>query len=364
MRTTEPTKPVSHLAIRPDWLKQRTEDILEPELVIVDPHHHLWDQPNHRYFFFDFIEDVGIGRHNVRATVFIECKSMYRAHGDERLLSVGETEFANGAAAMGASGRYGNTYACAGIVGNVDLLGGDRCKGELEAHIGAAPDRFRGIRNIGAYHSVPEARGSTATPPEGLLGLRSFREGFSHLAPLGLSFDTLVYHTQLAEVADLAAAFPDATIVLNHAGGPIGIGPYAGQREQVFKSWKAGMLELAQHDNVFVKLGGFGMRLFGFGFENEVIPASSEDLAEAWAPYVETCVSAFGDDRCMFESNYPVDKGTCSYDILWNAYKRIAANWSPSEKANVFSDTAARVYRLADIQAKKSGVSRSASSVA
>lgn len=350
MSGKETNEPGPHIRVRPDWLAQRQEEILEPNLAIVDAHHHLfWDRPDRRYLLFEFLGDIS-DRHNIRATVFVECRAMYRADGDPRLKSLGETEFANGVAAMGASGLYGDTRVCAGIVGKVDLVAsGDRSGAELEAHVAAAPTRFRGIRNISAWHADPAARGTTADPPPGMLQERSFRQGFAHLGRLGLSFDAWMYHTQLSELADLAGAFPETMIVLNHAGGPIGIGPYAGRRDAVFGEWLAGMQRLAEHDNVTVKVGGFGMRLFGFGFENGALPPSSSELAEAWGPYVEECISAFGVQRCMFEGNFPVDKGTCSYDTIWNTFKRIVASYSADEKAHLFHGTATRVYRLAGI---------------
>jgi L-fuconolactonase len=337
--------PNPHFVVRPDWLSLYEEPVLEPELPIVDPHNHLWDRPESRYFFFDLLKDLESG-HNVRATVFVECGAMYRRNGPSELRAVGEVEFANGAAAMSASGAYGECQVCAGIVAYGDLLLGECLGALLEQYIAVSDGRVRGVRQISAWHPNPAARGSLANPPPDLLGRPKFREGLATVGRLGLSFDAYVYHTQLLELVELARELPSIPIILNHAGGAIGIGPYSGKRDEVLAEWRSGVLALATCPNVYVKLGGLGMRVFGFEFGARQRPPSSAELAAAWRPYIETCIEAFGADRCMFESNFPVDKGTCSYPVLWNAFKRIAQGASDDEKAALFSRTAARVYRL------------------
>jgi L-fuconolactonase len=337
--------PSPHFAVRPDWLALHREEIIEPALPIVDAHHHLWDRPGSCYLLADFLQDVS-GGHDIRATVAMECGAMYRKDGAAEMQPVGETEFFNGAAAMSASGGYGECRVCAGIVGHADLRLGSNVKPVLEAHLRAGGARFRGVRHISAWHADPAARASLANPPPQLLGDADFRKGFAQLAPLGLCFDGYMYHTQLRELADLARAFPQTTIILNHVGGAIGIGPYAGKRDAVFAEWHAGMRALGACANVFVKLGGMGMRLFGFDFATRAQPPSSQDLAQAWRPYIEACIEAFGAQHCMFESNFPVDKGTCSYAVLWNAFKRVTAQASATEKSALFSGTASKVYRL------------------
>jgi predicted TIM-barrel fold metal-dependent hydrolase len=339
-----PAKALPRLPVRPEWLALRREETLAPELPIVDAHHHLWDLPGSRYLFPEFFADIASG-HDIRATVFMQSHSMYRTLGDPALRPVGETEFASSVAEMGVSGTYGRCHVCAGIVGEADLRLGRRVVPVLEAHVEAGRGRFRGVRQLAHWHADPTASGPGNTEPSLLLD-RSFREGFAYLERLGLSFDVWLYHTQLGEVCDLAGAFSDTTIVLDHAGGPIGIGPYAGRRDEVFAEWSAAMRRLSQHRKVHVKLGGLGMRMFGFEFHEQPQPPSSEQLAVAWRPYVETCIELFGADRCMFESNAPVDKGTCSYHVLWNAFKRLTAACSPSERSALFGGTAARVYRL------------------
>ncbi len=345
MNTPPEKRLMTRLPVRPDWLALRQEEVIQPDLPIVDAHHHLWDLPENRYLFDEFLADINSG-HNIRATVYVQAHAMNRADGDPDLRPVGETEFVNGIAAMSASGNYGPARLCAGIVGDANLTLGGGVKRVLEAHIIAGCGRFRGIRHLANSHPDPSARGTGNAPPHLLLDPK-FREGFAQLAPLRLSFDAWVYHPQLADVADLARSFPNTAIVLNHAGGPIGIGPYAGKRDEVFADWSGSIKKLDAYPNLFVKLGGLGMLLFGASFHEQPLPPSSEQLAEAWKPYIETCVAAFGPKRCLFESNAPVDRGTCSYQVLWNAYKRIAAQYSADEKTALFSGTAARVYRLA-----------------
>lgn len=334
-----------HIAARPEWLALRREDILEPELAIIDPHHHLWDREGAHYLLPELLDDIGSG-HKIVSTVFMECKSMYRQGGDPDLAPVGEVEFVSGIAAMSASGGYGPMRICEGIVGHADLMLGSGARRVLEALVAAGGSRFRGIRASTVWHADPAARGSSLNTSEGLLRNPRLREGFACLAPLGLTFDAWMYHTQLGELVELARQFPDAIIVLNHVGGAIGIGPYAGKRDEVFAAWQAQIRALAECPNVSIKLGGLGMRLFGFAFHEAAMPPSSQELAQAWRPYIEACIAAFGPSRCMFESNFPVDKGSCSYAALWNAFKRITLDYSADEKAALYRLTAARVYRL------------------
>jgi L-fuconolactonase len=334
-----------YLPVRQAWLDRRTEPILEPELPIVDPHHHLWDRPGWRYLLDELLADTGSG-HNIVATVFVQARAMHRATGPEEMRPVGETEFVNGVAAMSASGIYGKTRHCAGIVGHADLTLGSRVEPVLAAHIRAGGDRFRGIRHIVAWDGDASIRNPAYSPPQGVLGDKRFREGFAVLGRLGLSFDAWLYHPQIGELTELARAFPQTAIVLNHVGGPIGIGAYAGRHQEVLPGWAASIKALAACPNVCVKLGGLGMRMGGFGFHDQPEPPSSATLAARWRPYIETCIEAFGPSRCMFESNFPVDKGSYSYPVFWNACKVLAKGASQSEKADLFTGTAARVYRL------------------
>ena len=346
----------------------RQEEPVEPALPIVDPQHHLHDKSDRRYLFFDFLNDLASG-HNIVATVAIEGGAMYRADGPPEFRPVGETEFYNGAAAMSASGRYGQARVCAGIVGHVDLRLGACVESVIEAHVTAGGGRFRGVRMTAALPlssyatSLPEVPAvshigtSLGTPrdptlrggkiPPGMLLDPTLREGLACLARMGLSFDVHVNHPQLGEVLDLARAVPQATMILNHCGQPLGVGPFAGRHKEVFPEWSAHIHDLASCANLFVKLGGLrraGIPVSGTG----VLKPGSKDFAAAWRPYFETCIQAFGPDRCMFESNFPSDKVVCDYGVLWNAFKHITANYSDTEKTALFSGTAGRAYRLSN----------------
>jgi len=242
------------------WLAQRPpEPILEPDLPIIDTHHHLWERPDHRYLLHEFLDDVRTG-HNTVATVFMECHSMYRAHGPEEMRPVGETEFVAGVAAMSDSGQYGPTRVAAGIVGFADLTLGDRGQPVLEALIQAAGGRFRGVRHAAAWDASEVIGNSRTASGPHLMRQANFRSGLHRLTSLGLSLDAWAFHPQLPDVVDLARAFPDARIVMGHVGAPLGYGPYAGKGDEVFSTWKAGVTDLAKCDNVVMKLGGMMIR--------------------------------------------------------------------------------------------------------
>jgi L-fuconolactonase len=323
------------------WQDRLQEDVLEPKLPIIDSHHHIWIRPPQRYLSDDFAEDIGSG-HNIRATVFVECETMYKPDGPPELRSLGETEFACGIGAMGLAGAFGGVLMCAGIVGRIELSVGASVQSTLEAHIAAGGGRFRGVRNHANY--APAVTIGSAQAPAGVLSSASFREGFARLAGLGLSYDSWQFFEQIEELRDLARAFPDTPIILNHVGCILGVGPY--RRDDYFARWKRSIIDLAGCPNVTMKLGGLGMAICGFDHFRRETPASSEELARDWQPYVETCIAAFGTDRCMFESNFPADKQCGGYRVLWNAFKRIAAGYSADEKADLFHRTAARIYRL------------------
>jgi L-fuconolactonase len=331
------------------WLGQVKEEALEPDLPICDPHHHLWEfrkggvQP--RYLLDEILADT-CGGHNIVSTVFIECGAMFKADGPEDYRCVGETEFVNGIAAMSASGNYGRTRVAAGIIGTVDLRIGDAAAGVLDAHIAAGGGRFRGIRRGAFWHASPDIQNHRTNPPEGLLGHADFRAGFRHLAPRKLSFEVWCAHTQLPDAIALARAFPDTTIVLDHFGGPIGIGPYKDKKEEVFAYWKGQIDELAHCPNVVVKLGGLNMEVNGYGWEHRASPPTSAELAQATRRYFDHTIERFTPSRCMFESNFPVDKLSCSYTVLWNSFKLLSKGYSADERAALLHDTAARVYRL------------------
>jgi predicted TIM-barrel fold metal-dependent hydrolase len=338
-----------HVTIRPEWLALHAEEAIDPARPIIDAHHHLWEFPDKRYRSDDLLADLRSG-HDIRATVFIECQTHYSRERPPGFAPLGEVEFVldeiRAAGEAGARTRVG-----AAIVANADLLLGDAVEPVLAALIEAGESRVKGIRNIGVWHADPSVKASAATPPPHLLLDPRFRQGLSHLAPLGLSFDAWVVHTQIDELCSLAAAFPDTRIALNHVGGPLAIGPYRGHRDEVFTQWRAAIAQLARHPNVSIKLGGFGMALFGFDFHAMPRPPASSLLAQNIRPYVETCVELFGADRCMFESNFPVDKGNFSYGVLWNAFKRVTSGCTDAEKSRLFHDSAAGFYRIGVVPA-------------
>lgn len=333
-------------AARNEWLQLTVEAPVEPSLPICDPHHHLWDRPDDRYLLDELLQDIRSG-HNILSTVFIECRAMYRKDGPEEMKPVGETEFVQGIAAQSASGQYGPIRAVAGIVGYANLTLGAAVAPVLERHLAASPTRFRGIRHICVWDTDPAIPITAPVRMPGLVLDSTFRAGFACLKQYNLSFEAWLYYHQLPELASLARAFPEVPIVLNHIGGVLGVGPYAGKRDEIFQDWKRGIAEVASCHNVVVKLGGLGMPRSGFGWETRTAPPTSTELAEATAPYYLFCIEQFGPNRCMFESNFPVDKLSYSYGVLWNSFKRMTQNFSATERAALFHDTAVRVYRLA-----------------
>ncbi|HEY1934255.1 MAG TPA: amidohydrolase family protein [Acetobacteraceae bacterium] len=335
-------RPYPHPHVNQAWLAKLREDILEPDLPIIDAHHHLWERPSGRFLLEELCADLGAG-HNVRGTVFIQCGYAYRPDGPPELRPVGETErVASIAAEAAAAGVPG---VCAGIVGYCDFRTGDRVDAVLEAHIAAGAGRFRGIRQSAGWDAAIVST-TSAVPPRGLLMEPAFRGGLARLGRFGLSYECSLYHPQLPELTDLARALPDLPILANHCGGPIRVGPYAAAPAEAFAAWRSSLRELAACPNVVLKLGGQAMTIRGFAWHEAPLPPSSGELAAAWRPFMETCIEAFGPERCMFESNFPVDKGMCSYPVVWNAFKRLASGCSAAEKAALLFGTAARFYRL------------------
>jgi predicted TIM-barrel fold metal-dependent hydrolase len=332
------------------WANQNREVALEPGLPIIDAHHHLYDDKHRgRYLTDELAEDVKGSGHNVVATVFMEAGSMYRVDGLAAMQPVGEVEFANGIAAMSASGRYGAPRLCAGIVGNAELMLGEKVQAVLEALIAAGNGRLRGIRYGTTWDGTDSAAryGRRATPRHQLLE-PVLRRGLARVHALGLSFDAWMFYPQLPELIELLRVSPELNVILNHAGGLLRMPPPGGNAgHEEFATWRSHVRELAQFPNLSLKVGGFGMPNCGWSFHLRRVPPSSEELAEAWRPYVETCVEVFGASRCMMESNFPPDQQTCGYGVLWNAMKRITHGYSAAEKAALYRDTAARVYRLA-----------------
>lgn len=333
-----------------DWLALTTEATLEPDIPICDPHHHFWDHrpariPYQRYLLHELADDVNSG-HNVKSTVFIEARSMYRADGPEEMKPIGEVEFVQGLAAASASGVYGPSRAAASIVGHANLLLGDRVEPVLEALQVASPNRFRGIRHSVTWDAHRDVELTAAHVMEGQLADDGFRAGARVLSRMGMSLEGWLFFPQLPELADFARAVPDLPIILNHIGGLLRVGPYGDREDEVMATWRNGIAAVAECPNVYVKLGGIGMPRTGFDWHDREKPIGSEELAASMAPLMEYCIEKFGPERSMFESNFPVDKVSYSYNVLYNAFKRLSKGYSASERANMFHDTASRIYRV------------------
>ena len=330
-----------------DWLALTQEPTLEPELPICDPHHHFWDLrpgsiPYQRYLLHELNADIYSG-HNVRATAFVEARSMYRPGGPEELRPVGEVEFVQGLAAASNSGVYGDSRAAAAIVGHADLKLADKVQPVLEALQAASPNRFRGIRHNVTWNTDPSWDNRET---QGILANSQFREGARVLARMGLSLDMMQAFPQMPEIADFAKAVPDLTIILNHIGGLSRTGIYANKDDEVIPVWEEGIAAVAACPNVVVKLGGLGMPRIGFGWHGREVPIGSEELAEAMSPWLTYCIEQFGPNRCMFESNFPPDKVSFSYNVMYNAFKIMSGSYSSTERAAMLHDTAVRVYRI------------------
>jgi predicted TIM-barrel fold metal-dependent hydrolase len=330
------------VAAQDNWLKLTNETPIDPETIICDPHHHLWYPASGGYSLEDFHRDIS-GGHHVVQTVFIESRKMLRSLGPPEMMPVGETEFIRELVISDAGKTSINVDVAAGIVGFADLTLGTAVAPVLEAHIAAGGGRFKGIRYITAWDASPKIKSSAK---QSIMASPQFRKGFDRLSKYDLSFDAWLYYPQLMELAELARTFPKTCIVICHTGGLLRIGPYATGRETVFQEWKKAITELAGYDNVFIKLGGLGMEISGFAWNKRSRPPGSAELAECFKPYFSWCIEQFGVNRCMFESNFPVDKRAYSYTVLWNAFKRVAAHFSKSEKQALFYDTAVQFYRL------------------
>lgn len=340
-------KPPTGFALRPDWLALRPEPALDPAQIIIDSHHHLYHRPDLQYLHAEYLADLNCG-HDIRATVAVQARAMLRAEGPPEWASLGETEFLNGQAAMSASGIYGPIRVAAAIVGYVDLTLGDRLRWVLERHIAAA-GRLRAIRQPLAWDADSALLNPAYGTSQGLAENNAFRQGLAVLQDLGLSFDIWAFYPQLTQIAELARAFPDLPMVVNHLGGVIRAGAHIGR--DMFALWRQGMAALADCPNVSVKLSGLGMRLSAFGFEDGSLPPSSLDLAVVWKPWMMTALDLFGPQRCMWGSNFPVDKGSYSYGVGLNAVKLLLRDISDAERQDVFWRTASRHYNLMLYQA-------------
>lgn len=341
---SDPVVQAAHHAARPEWLALGSEAVVEPDLPVIDAHHHLWDPPERRYLLNELLTDTETG-HAVAATVFVECGAMYRTSGPEAFRRIGEVEFATGIAIQCEERRHGRTHACAAIVGSIDYALGHRVEPVLEAQLAVSGGRLKGVRGRTAWDASPDV--NILATPAGLMAKSETRDAIACVGRLGLSVDIWSFYHQMGEAAALARAFPSVRFVINHTAGLLGVGPYHGRRDELFPGWAAKVAELAAVPNVFVKLGGLAMRYAGFEFDRGPRPPSSDELVRAWRPYVETCIQALGPDRCMFESNFPVDKAMVGYVVLWNAFKKLCAGYSAEERRFLLSGTAAKVYGIA-----------------
>jgi L-fuconolactonase len=321
-----------------EWLNQAPEAVVEPGLQIVDPHHHLWPAASDRdYGPAELLADARSG-HRVEQTVFVECQAAYRSDGPAEFAPVGETEFVAG------EGVRDSQQLIGGIVGHADLRL-PNLDAVLDAHEDAGQGLFRGIRDALASAREPH-EALVGDAPANLYEDPAFRAGVARLGERGLLYESWHYHYQNPEFLELARAAPSTTMVLNHFGTPLGVGPYAGKRDQVFAEWKSDIAELARRENVVAKLGGMAMAANGFGWNTAERPPTSDEFIEAQAPYYLHTIECFGPERCMFESNYPVERQSLSYGTLWNAFKKMTADFGSSERADLFAGTARRVYRL------------------
>ncbi|MBL1421439.1 MAG: amidohydrolase family protein [Alphaproteobacteria bacterium] len=330
------------IGVRPDWLAKTQEEPLKPNQLIVDAHHHFWHRRD-CYMIDEFANDAK--KLAVQASVVVQAGQMYRDGVSEEIAPLGETEFLNGQAAMAASIRYDMPAFGAAIIGYADLTLGDIVAPLLEAHLSRAPDRFRGVRNLNQWDPSPDIINGPSNKPK-IMQSTGFRKGFSHLARLGLLYEAWIYFPQLPELCALADAFPNTTIVADHFGGPLGVGPYAHTQNEMFNTWKMNITELSKRPNVYLKLGGLGMPNSRFGYPDRAAPPSSKDVAKDWQPFFDVAMNTFGPSRCMAESNFPVDKLSMSYTVLWNAFIRMSKSYSTDEQDAVFRETATIVYGL------------------
>ena len=334
-----------------EWLDQVKEEIIDPDLPIIDPHHHLWPAPSRTdgipkdqyYLLKDLWEDTSSG-HNVVKTVFVECGQGYYDKGPEAFKSVGETEFVVGVAKESSSDP--SKAQISAIVSHANMMLGDSVGEVLEAHIDKGEGLFKGIRHAGGWDDSEEVRNSHSNPIQHIYLDDMFQRGIEQLEARNLTFDSWHYHNQIKDLTELAKNFPSLVIIHDHFGGPLGIGKYEGQREGIFKKWKEDITELAECPNVYSKLGGMAMPINGWDWHKGDRPATSDELVSAQKAYYLHTIKVFGTERCMFESNFPVDKQSISYPVLWNALKKIALGFSTKEKEDLFFNTAKKVYSL------------------
>jgi predicted TIM-barrel fold metal-dependent hydrolase len=319
------------------------ETAVDPKRRIIDAHHHLWGEGDGlggapAYLFDNLLADFG--EHNVVGTIYVESGASFRPHGPEALRPVGETEFA----VREAKHAAGSRAPILGVVPFADLMLGAAVQDVLDAHAAAGEGLFRGVRQTAGF--IPGTTDRSGAPARNLLLEPAFAEGLRRLGQNGHSFDAFVFHSQLHELATLVRSIPETSFILNHLGVPLNRGSQS-DRDGVMALWRAGLLELVACPTVFVKIGGIGMdSLFGMGWSKRERPPGSDEVVAWWGHDIRFCIDTFGPSRCMFESNFPVDRWSLGYTVLWNAFQKIAASYGEDEQAALFSGTAERAYRV------------------
>ena len=338
-----------HLPVRQEWLNQHIEDPISPNIPIIDPHHHLWDVGFGRYYIEELLEDINSSGHNILSTVYIMSSSntkIYSKDGLEEFKPLTEIEFATSEGKRADLIPNNKVKVNASIVGSVDLTYGNKLKPVLEKAVNISEGRLKGIRMLLASHTDPRISSGAVKSDLGLMLHPNFIDGAKCIQDANLSLDFWIYHTQLNEMEKIARALPDLTIILNHIGGPIHLGEYEGKQAATHREWRSAMMRLSRIPNINVKLGGLGMAVNGAKFHNSKFPPNSVQLSNVWKPWIYETIDMFGFDRCMFESNFPVDKGSCSYGALWNAFKILAKDMSDDEINKLFSKNAAKIYKI------------------
>ena len=338
-----------HLPVRQEWLDQHIEDPISPNIPIIDPHHHLWDVGFGRYYIEELLEDINSSGHNILSTVYIMSSSntkIYSKDGLEEFKPLKEIEFATSEGKRADLIPNNKVKVNASIVGSVDLTYGNKLQPVLEKAVNISEGRLKGIRMLLASHTDPRISSGAVKSDLGLMLHPNFIDGAKCIQNANLSLDFWIYHTQLNEMEKIARALPELTIILNHIGGPIHLGEYEGKQAATHREWRSAMMRLSRIPNINVKLGGLGMAVNGAKFHNNKFPPNSVQLSDVWKPWIYETIDMFGFDRCMFESNFPVDKGSCSYGALWNAFKILAKDMSDDEINKLFSKNAAKIYKI------------------
>ena len=338
-----------HLDVRPSWLNKLKEKPILPNLNIIDPHHHLWDVGFGRYYVEELLEDINTSGHNIKATVYIMSSSnteIYLKNGPEEFKPLSEIEFATNEGKRADLIKNNKVKVNASIVGSLDLTYGNKLKPVIEKGLEISEGRLKGIRMLLAAHPDPRIKSGAVKSDLSLMSHPKFIEGARCLQDAGLSLDFWIYHTQLGEMEKIARTLPELSIILNHIGGPIHLGEYEGKQALTHREWRTAMMRLSRLPNIKVKLGGLGMEVNGAKFHLNQDPPNSSELANIWKPWIYETINMFGIDKCMFESNFPVDKGSCSYGSLWNAFKIISEKMSDNEKNKLFYENAAKIYKI------------------